>query len=295
MRRRALALINRGSRNGRGNLSAAFEVFRRADLEVIEHTLQKGSEPAELIRQHRGEVDRVVVGGGDGTLQRAASAVLESGLPLGILPLGTANDLARTLDIPLDLEQAAEQIVIGRLRKIDLSRANGQLFFNVAHIGLGARLRTVLSPELKKQWGSLSYVRALVQTLAERRAFRAKVEHDGEIEQIRSIQIAVGNGRYYGGGMAVSVDAEIEDGLLHVYSVAPTTPWKLLRATLPLMRGLAKDPEAVQMLQAQRLRIETERPMSVVADGERITTTPVNFEVLPAAILVFAGAQKESA
>lgn len=295
MTRRALALINRGSRNGRGNMSAAFEVFRRAGLEVIEHTLQKGSDLAELVRQHRGEVDRVVVGGGDGTLQRAASAVLESGLPLGILPLGTANDLARTLDIPLDLEQAAEQIVIGRLRQIDLSRANGQLFFNVAHIGLGARLRAALSPELKKQWGSLSYVRALAQTLAERRAFRAKVEHDGKVEQIRSIQIAVGNGRYYGGGMAVSVDAEIEDGLLHVYSVAPATLWKLLRATLPLMRGVAKDPEAVQMLEARQLRVETERPMSVVADGERITTTPVDFEVLPAAIQVFAGARKESA
>jgi YegS/Rv2252/BmrU family lipid kinase len=294
MTHRALVLINRGSRKGGGDLSAAFETFRRAGMEIIERSLGKGADPGALIRECRNEVDCVVIGGGDGTVQRAAAALMESGLPLGILPLGTANDLARTLDLPLDLEQAAERIAAGRVRKIDVSRANGHLFFNVAHIGLGARLRATLSPELKKKWGSLSYIRALAQTLAERRAFRAQVEHDGTAARFRSIQIAVGNGRYYGGGIAISQHAGIEDGLLHLYTVAPASPWKLLRAVFPLMRGVAKDPEAVQKLQARRLRIETERPMTVVADGERITTTPVEIEVLPATIAVLAGAQKEA-
>ena len=268
-------------------MSGALEVFRRGGIEVVEGRPGPKQELSALIREHRNTVDCVVLGGGDGTIQRAAAGCLDSGLPLGILPLGTANDLARTLGIPTDLVEAARLIVDGSVRRIDLSTANDVFFFNVAHIGLGARIRSTLSPEIKRRWGSLSYARALAQTFAERRPFRANVKQDDRVERVRSIQIAVGNGRYYGGGMTVSEDAEIEDGLLHVYSVAPVGFWKLLRTALPLMRGVANDPEAVQMLEARRLTIETDRPMQVVADGERITTTPVEFEVLPSAIPIY--------
>lgn len=291
MTRRALLIINGRSRQGSVDLSPALEVFGRGALKVRTEIADCPARVDAVIREHRDEIDCVVMAGGDGTLQCAAAALFELGLPLGILPLGTANDLARTLGIPLDLAAAAERIVEGRMRKIDLGSANDTFFFNVAHIGLGARVRATLSPELKQQWGSLSYVRALIETMTDRRPFRASLEFDGRVERIRSIQVAVGNGRYYGGGMTVSQDATIDDSCFHVYSIAPFGFWRLFRMAFALSRGIIKDPEAVRVLQASQLTIRTDRPMKVAADGELITSTPVHFNVFPKAIAVYAASE----
>lgn len=295
MTRRALFIVNGDCRQGAAELRPVREKLREGDIEVLEAPLSDGEDVGSMIQRHRERVDCVVLGGGDGTLHRAAPALMASGLPLGILPMGTANDLARTLQLPLDPVQAAGLIVAGRVRNVDVGRANGVPFFNVAHIGLGARVRKNLSPELKRNWGSWSYLRTLARTFAERRSFRVSIQVDGRRERFRSIQLAVGNGRYYGGGMTIAEDAGIEDGQLHVYSVSPLNFWRLLKVTLPLSRGIVKDPEAVRMLRARQLRIETDRRMSVVADGELVTSTPVEFEVVPAAIPVYTPLQHESA
>lgn len=222
MRRRALFIVNRGSRLGNGDLLPAREVLRGGGIELLEQRPGSGGEVGALIREHRDRVDCVVLGGGDGTLQSAAAALLETGLPLGILPLGTANDLARTLGLPSDAAQAAAVIAAGRVRKVDVGRANDSFFFNVAHVGLGARVRTTLSPELKRSWGSLSYLRGLLDLVRERRAFQVRAEHDGRVELFRSIQIAVGNGRHYGGGMTVAEDAEIDDAACMSTALRPS-------------------------------------------------------------------------
>jgi diacylglycerol kinase family enzyme len=161
------------------------------------------------------------------------------------------------------------------------------LFFNVAHIGLGARLKANLSGELKAKWGSLSYPRALLRTFAERRPFAAVIESDGQSRKVRSIEIAIGNGRYFGGGATVYHPAEIDDGRLHVFSFAPVSLWRLLKATLPLRHGWVLDPDAVCIVETRQLHIRTHRPMQVAADGELITRTPVEFRVLPQALSVF--------
>lgn len=110
-----------------------------------------------MIRSMRGRVDRVILGGGDGTLNPSAAGLRDSGLPLGILPLGTANDLARTLGVPEDPERAAAVIADGRTTRLDLGYVNGRPFFNVASLGLSVDITRRLTKVMKRRWGRLAY------------------------------------------------------------------------------------------------------------------------------------------
>jgi len=135
---------------------------------------------------------------------------METGLPLGILPLGTANDLARTLEIPSDPAAAAAIIVEGHLRRIDLGEVNGKPFFNVASLGLSTGMTRELTHDVKQRWGMLGYAVATFRALSRMRPFAAEIRSGGTIRKVHTLQISIGNGRHYGGGMTVEEDAEIE-------------------------------------------------------------------------------------
>jgi hypothetical protein len=167
----ALVIVNRDSRQGQQDLDPALALLRSRGIRLEMGEGLSAEEASGLIRTSRGRVDCVLVGGGDGTLQGVASVLHETSLPLGILPLGTANDLAISLGVPSDLLGAAEIIVAGKVRRIDLASANDVLFFNVAHIGLAARVNARLTKDVKQRWGRWSYLRTLLSTVGERRSF----------------------------------------------------------------------------------------------------------------------------
>jgi YegS/Rv2252/BmrU family lipid kinase len=294
MTKRALLIVNRSSRQGSKDLAPALELLR-ARLGLEEAEAGSVDEAITLIRGRQQEVDGIIMAGGDGTLQGVASALLETDLTLGILPLGTANDFAAALQIPMDLPGAAKVIAAGHVRRIDLASVNGVLFFNVAHIGLGARVTMRVTSEAKQQWGRWSYLRTLLATVTERRAFWACLEHGSIRDKIRVIQITIGNGSRYGGGMVLTEGAGLDDGLLHVCSVAPARLWKLLALFLQLRRGATQDPEAMRLLHLPEITIRTRKRMRVTAGGESVTETPAHFRVLPAALRVFAPPQLSEA
>src|SRR5689334_15508150 len=123
--RPALLVVNPASRRGREAVETATRVLQDAGVAVLARPCERSGELSELIRKSRFEVGSVIIGGGDGTLNAAARGLLDTGLPLGILPLGTANDLARTLEIPSDLAAAARIISRGKRRPVDLGDVNG--------------------------------------------------------------------------------------------------------------------------------------------------------------------------
>ena len=148
-----------------------------------------------------------MIGGGDGTLNAAAPALLDTGLPLGIIPLGTANDLARTLGHPARSGRGGRgHRRRARCTQIDLGLANGHPFFNVASIGMGVDLTRALTRDAKSRWGTLGYAVAGLRVLRRMRPFRARIIQDGSGHMTRTVHLAVGNGRHYGGGMTVSED-----------------------------------------------------------------------------------------
>src|SRR5262249_10777621 len=159
--------------------------------------------------------------------------------------LGTANDLARTLQLPADLRGAAEVIAAGHATRIDLGWVNGRHFFNVAGLGLTVQITRRLSKEVKSRWGVFAYGVAAGRVAWGSRPFHAEIRAGGEVHRLRTVQIAVGNGRYYGGGMTVAEDAAIDDGRLDLYSLEIDHWWQIV-PLLPAMRqgNLAVRPAA---------------------------------------------------
>jgi diacylglycerol kinase (ATP) len=220
-------------------------------------------------------------------MHTAAPALLATGLPLGVLPLGTANDLARSLGIPDTPEDAAAIILAGRTRAIDLGTVNGIPFFNVASLGLSVAVTKRLSGIMKRRFGMLAYPLAAGLTIMQSRRFRVTLTADGEDISTTTLQIAVGNGRFYGGGNLVEANAEIDDGVLDVYSLEPRAWWRLLVMARAFRAGEHHKLREVRSLACRTLSVRTKHPHDVSADGEIITTTPAEFAVLPKAVRVF--------
>jgi YegS/Rv2252/BmrU family lipid kinase len=289
--RRALLLLNRKARNGGLDITETLDVLRDGGITLEERGCDSSAAMAETIRSGAREFDLVIVGGGDGTLNCSAPGLVATGLPLGILPLGTANDLARTLGIGPDPVAAARTIVAGHLRPLDLGEVNGRLFFNVASLGFSAELARELTREAKKRWGTLGYALAGARLLARTRPFTAFIEHDGETLKVKTVQIAIGNGRHYGGGMTMDPDAQPDDGCFHVYSLEVDHWWRLVALAPYLKRGTHGSWRDVRVFTTSALSIRTRRPRSVNTDGELTTVTPAVFRVRPKAVHVFAPAE----
>jgi YegS/Rv2252/BmrU family lipid kinase len=286
MARRVLLVVNRKSRTGAEQLEAAEACLRAQGLEVIALGVDAPREIPKAIQARASEIHLVALGGGDGTLNVACEAILDARLPFAILPLGTANDLARTLGIPSKLEDACAVAAKGLKYRIDLGRANGKYFFNVASIGLSVAVARSIDSATKRRWGPAGYALTVMSTLGKQRPFRARIRCDGRVLVVHAIQVAVGNGRHYGGGMTVAADAAIDDNLLHLYSISPLSLMRLLLLAPALRSGWQGRFEGVHRLCGTRIDIDTRRPFPVSTDGEVTTQTPVQFEVVPAAIEV---------
>ncbi|RYZ98947.1 MAG: lipid kinase, partial [Moraxellaceae bacterium] len=157
----AFLIINPNSRKGaETDINTGIELLESKGFTVIQAESTSAENTAELIDQHHSEVDLVIIGGGDGSINSAAEALYRHQLTLAILPLGTANDLARSLDLPTNLTEAFKVIGENFRCKMDLGVANGHYFFNVANMGLGVGVSRELTPEVKKKWGVFSYLKA---------------------------------------------------------------------------------------------------------------------------------------
>ncbi|MFG1401458.1 lipid kinase [Xanthobacter sediminis] len=290
--RRALLIVNPRARQGAAPLDAARAVLAAGGIAVADAPWpERAAGPAvlsDLVRAAAGSVDLVIVGGGDGTLNAAAAGLRDTGLPLGVLPLGTANDFARTLGIPVDPAAAARLIVESVPRPVDLGDVNGHPFLNVASVGFSADLARALTAAAKKRFGVFGYGVVAARLLWQSRLFTAFIEHDGAVESVRTLQVSVGNGRYYGGGMAVEACAAADDGRLDFYSLEVDHWWRLLALLPSLRRGTQGQWDDVRAFGTTEVVVRTSRPRPVNTDGELVTFTPACFRVLPAALRVHA-------
>lgn len=288
VQKRALLLRNPKARRGQESMAPVLERLRHGGLDVAIETFEALPEIARDIVRLRHMADLVIVCGGDGSVSSAALAAMESGLPLGIIPMGTANDLARTLDIPMDLADAADVIARGETRAVDVGTVNGHAFFNVASIGLSSALAQSLDPMLKKRFGRLGYALAALKVMTRASHFSAKITEKGRMIDVETYQIAVGNGRHYGGGNVVEESAEIDDGHLDLYSLEMKNLWKLALMLRSFRSGTHGAWREVRTARCVEFDIETKEPMPINTDGEIVTATPAHFKVHPKAISIFA-------
>ena len=284
----ALLLINRHARRGNSDLSEAIACLKASGLTLIEESVDKSWDLADTIRQYHNRVDRVIVAGGDGTLNWAIEGLLDTQLPLGVLPLGTANDLARTLGIPLSLPEACQVIIQGKQARIDLGWVNDRYFFNTGSLGLTVQISRQLTREAKHRWGVLAYGATALQVLRTSQPFWAELQIDGAtVRRVRSVLIVVANGRYWGGQLTIAKNASVTDQKLHVCSLNIEHWWQIMPALPSLWSGdYTNGAEWIEAFECQEVEIRTLSSLDINTDGESSVSTPAHFRVVPQALPV---------
>jgi diacylglycerol kinase (ATP) len=282
----ALLLLNPHAKDGQTSPEAIAAEFNHLGFETVLEFPDSPTHIPDLIRNYANQIDFVAIGGGDGTLNAGLSGLVETQIPLVILPLGTANDLARTLNIPNNLPQACQVAQTGKVKRIDLGCVNGHYFLNVASIGLSVDITRKLSKIAKRRWGAIAYAIAAMKAVGELRTFRAEIRIGDRYLYTRTIQVAVGNGRFYGGGMAVAEDAAIDDQNLDIYSLEVNHWWEIANMLPALWLGKHLSLPNVRYVQTQAVEIITNRPLPINTDGELLTHTPAEFRLLPKALKV---------
>ncbi|HUD96472.1 MAG TPA: lipid kinase [Woeseiaceae bacterium] len=283
---RTLLLVNSHSR--RGDMDREWLVARlKENGPVLSPECSDQESMRRAIVRFSNSVGRIVIGGGDGTLNGALPALLETAVPLGVLPLGTANDFARSLAIT-DVSDAVDIIVSGHTRKVDVGTVNGTYFLNAVSIGLGPRINSDLDAGTKSRLGVFAYLVHALRNAQTYRGMRAIIECDGEAISVRSIQITIGNGIHYGGGMTISTDARLDDGLLRVLSIRPQSVASLLTYGPAIKSGKLEDDENLQTFAGREVIVRTRHETTVTADGEEVARTPIECHSLHQALTVFA-------
>lgn len=275
---RALVIVNKRSRSGNRVGAAALAALSSLGVEAIAFKDRPGVATPPC--------DCIVCVGGDGTLVRAIGRAIAAGVPIGLVPAGTFNELARTLGVPLETDAACAAIAAGRVRTIDVGIVNGVHYVNEASIGISSRAARFQTTALKRRFGFLAVAMTALRALWYSRPMYAAIEYDGGTRTTRTIQLTVANSNRFGGVFSAS-DAAIDDGWLDLYSVEIDTFWQALPLARAILRGKRESVPGLLALRATQFAIRQHRRHHVTADGEPAGTTPATFALLPKALRVY--------
>jgi len=271
---RALLVVNPHARRGR---VLGGDVRRQLALRGVE-TTETASSPENL--------DAIVVAGGDGTFAREIGKALAFGLPMGIVPLGTFNDLAHTLAIPFDIEAACATIASARTRTIDVARVNAAYYVSEASIGVSSRLTRLQKERDKQRFGLLAVLASARVAVKYLRPFHAEVVWDDASARLRTVQLTVANSNHFGGFITVE-GAAVDDGWLDLYSVEIDGAKSILSLLGAILSGKPRAAENIRAIRSASFSVATRRPRAIVADGEPAGKTPARFAILRRALRVF--------
>jgi YegS/Rv2252/BmrU family lipid kinase len=233
-----------------------------------------------------GSVDAVVVGGGDGTLARHMARALRLDVPVGLIPLGTFNELARTLEIPLDVEAACRTIAEGHTRRIDVATVNGAYYVNEASIGLSSRLTRLQRPADKQRFGFWAIAASTLAAFRYLRPFRTQIEYEGGSVSLRTFQLTVANSHRFG-GFITAQDAAIDDGRLDLYAIEGEGLLPIWSVSRAILARRWDSGAGLRVYRAPSFSVVTRRPHRITADGEPAGRSPAEFMVHPKALQVF--------
>jgi YegS/Rv2252/BmrU family lipid kinase len=237
----------------------------------------------------RDKCTEVWVGGGDGTVRLAAQSLAGSDITLGILPLGTGNSLARELGIPLDPSEAVEFLFNKAVcRPIDLGDMDGEVFVNVATFGITSGIVDGLNKEIKKRFGRLAYLPAVVQAVAFSRSHKAFIETPEESFAAHLIQFVAANSRLHSGPLKVTPDARIDDGLVSAYGIRANDKRDLPKIGFALLRGKHTYRDDVWSTDVQELKITLNKPATFILDGDKFERQTATFKIRQNALKVLA-------
>lgn len=302
---RTLVIVNR-----HGRLGAAAGLWQRSErrfrelLGDLDVEFTQAPRDAERIARGAAGYARIIAAGGDGTASQVAAGLIatHSAVPLGVLPMGSGNDFARGLGLPHDLETALVGLANGRVESIDVGRVEyldrarskcSTLVLNIASIGVSARV----VEQVSLTRGPARFLRGTVRAILTHRPQPVEIRVDGRTVHRGPLTLAAAaNGRYFGGGMCVAPDAELDDGALDVVAVSGLSKLGLLLRLGMLYRGSHLADAAVNAWRGRVVEFESlADAVGLEVDGESLGVTPVRIEVLPRALAVIRPQRLQSA
>jgi YegS/Rv2252/BmrU family lipid kinase len=288
---RHLLLVNPSAGSGRAlkRLPMIESEMRAAGLPyrmVMTTNLEHGCEEA-LAGAADGEIPVVV--SGDGLIGKIGGALAGGGAPLGVIPGGRGNDLARVVGIPADPAGAVAILAAGNRRRIDVGEANGQRFLCIASCGFDSDANRIAN-EAKAVKGPLVYAYAALRALWQWRPADFSMLLDGEEVTLSGYSVAIANSKAYGGGMFVAPDADLADGLLDVVTTGDVSKRRFLLNLPKVFKGTHVDEPEVSVRRARTIEISADRPFALYGDGDHLTDLPATVGVLEGALELIAPA-----
>ncbi|MFF5263070.1 diacylglycerol/lipid kinase family protein [Actinomadura viridis] len=296
---RAVLVVNVRSRRGRRLYDTARDLLREAGLDFAQvFPVTDPGRLGELFEEFLAlEPDLVVVGGGDGTVAEAVGHLAHRDIALGVLPLGTTNNFARSLELPLDLPGAVGVLRDGKVADVDVGwfegtpdgdagQAGKHIFANMVSIGLSVHVAEKVPHDLKRVIGRAAYALTAARLLPRHEAFKATIGIGDDTYEMATHQLNVANGAHHN-GQRIARDASPDDRLLAVYRLGDRRRLRLASATARhVLTGQWRTLDEDAFLTTDQVRIETDPPLRVDVDGEIRGRTPITIRLLGNALRV---------
>jgi diacylglycerol kinase (ATP) len=283
--RRVLLLANPASRRGNRLRIAAKHAFRAAGVEVDEMITERPGHGRELCTKYAAQYDAVFTLGGDGTAMEIVSALAGTSKPVGVLPGGTGNLIARALGTPMLMRHAVRALLGGDVKQVDLGvLGDGRHFAFAAGVGIDARMIEATPPWLKRKIGVLAYVITAGKALLRNEKFLLRATVDGETIEREAVSVMVTNfGAVLHDRLTLGPGIRQDDGKLDLCVFSPNTVWDGLRILWRLARKDFRNDPCMLFRSGAHFRIETDPASPAQADGELIGKTPFDVRVQPLA------------
>jgi diacylglycerol kinase (ATP) len=268
----------------------------KLDTTAIHVTAEAGAAENFARAAVRDRCDEIIVAGGDGTLNEVVNGIGEDAahVRLGLLPLGTGNDFARSFNFPATLAENLEIVRTGHTTSVDLVRVrsdSNRYFINVSAGGFSGLVDEKLTAEVKRTWGPLSYIRCAAAAFPELRAYRTAVKFDDdETINLALYNLIVANGRYVAGGLPIAPEADPRDGLLDVVLISARPTSEIVMLAAQILLGKHTSHEAVTVRRARSVSVNSKPGMWFNVDGELVGNEPVTFEIMARALQVIVPA-----
>ena len=275
-------------------------IFTKPDIDPVD----QAKDAVAAIKKLQADDDEkgcIIASGGDGTVSAIAGATIETGIPLGVIPRGTANAFAVALGLPTNLKKACENIAAGNTRMVDAAYCNDIPMVLLAGVGFEAGMVNNANRELKNRLGSLAYILSGAQQFFTQEDFDATIELDGQVLEIKTGAVTVANAAPSTSVMAQGFGKVIpDDGLLEVTIPASSTLLESLNSSLKLLASAfsksqnekekkeqVEDSDLV-CLRTKKVKVTTEPAQPLVVDGEIIEANPIEFTCVPKGLTVFS-------
>jgi diacylglycerol kinase (ATP) len=272
------------------DLKATVEWLKRLQPVALRTTRRQGDAERWAGNARDSEARMIVVAGGDGTLNEVVNGLGPSAknIRLGVVPLGTGNDFARTLGLPLSVPDNIEIIRSGKTKRIDIVRVKSKrsrYFVNVSAGGFSGLVGEKITPQIKRTWGPLAYIRGAAAALSNLHAYKTDIVlDDDERLSIELYNVVVANGRYVAGGLPIAPTASPNDGKFEVVLIPKVGAAEMALLAAQIVLGKHLSSNATIFRRARKITVRSRPGMWFNVDGELVGKAPAVFQIMPGAL-----------